>query len=189
MAAKKTRKPAKLTDIDTIDRDTQCVLSVIETPKGTRTKLAYDPERTAFVVRKVLPEGLSFPFDFGFIPSTLGDDGDPLDVLVLMDEPVGTGCIVPSRLIGVIEAMQQEKDGTKEKNARLIAVSAAGRLFSEVNRLADLPESVVTEIEHFFVFYNEEEGKVFTPTGRHGPNRAAKNLEAGRRRFRRRQKS
>jgi inorganic pyrophosphatase len=180
------RRATKLSNLASIDPETECITVVVETPKGARTKLAYDPEREVFVVKKVLPEGLSFPFDFGFIPSTLGDDGDPLDVLVLMDEPVATGAVVPSRLIGVIEATQQEKGQKPEENARLVAVSHACLLFAEVKRLADLPENVITQIEHFFVAYNEQEGKVFTPTGRHGPKRAEANFETGRRKFRRR---
>jgi inorganic pyrophosphatase len=180
------RKAAKLSNLASIDPDTECITVVVETPKGARTKVAYDPEREVFVVKKVLPEGMSFPFDFGFIPSTLGDDGDPLDVLVLMDEPVLTGTVVPSRLIGVIEGTQQEKRGKPEENARLVAVSAACLLFADVKRLSELPENVVTQIEHFFVAYNEQEGKVYTPTGRHGPKRAEANLETGRRKFRHR---
>jgi len=188
MKRKRPRRAPKLSDLATIDGESKCVTVVVETPKGARTKLAYDPEREAFVVKKVLPEGLSFPFDFGFIPSTLGDDGDPLDVLILMDEPVVTGSVVPSRLIGIIEATQQEKDGSAEENDRLVAVSEACLLFAEVKRLADLPESVVTQIEHFFVTYNKEEGKVFKPTGRHGPKRATANLDTGRRKYRRQAK-
>jgi len=95
-------------------------------------KLAYDPDRDAFVLRKILPEGMSFPFDFVFIPSTAGDDGDPLDVLVLIDAPVAPGTIVPSRLIGVIEATQTEKDGESVENDRLIAIAPAVQSPQEV---------------------------------------------------------
>ena len=82
------RKVRVLSDLDAIDEETKCVNVVIETARESRTKLAYDSGRGAFVVKMVLPQGMSFPFDFGFIPSTLGGDGDPLDVLVLMEEPV-----------------------------------------------------------------------------------------------------
>lgn len=140
------------------------------------------------MLKKILPEGMSFPFDFGFIPSTLGDDGDPLDVLVLMDEPVGTGVVVPARLIGVIDAMQTEKDGETVENARLIAVSAASLLLTDVRRLSALPPAALAQIEHFFVSYNEQEGRVFAPTGRHGPRKAMQHVEAGRRRYRRRKR-
>src|SRR5689334_13079142 len=100
-----------------------CLMVVIETPKGSPNKLAFEPRYGAFVLKGVLPAGAVFPFDFGFVPSTRADDGDPLDVLVLMDAPVSPGCVVPSRLIGAIEAEQTE-DGTKERNDRLLAVAA-----------------------------------------------------------------
>ena len=80
---------------------------VIETPKGSSNKYKYDEELETLVLSVVMPEGMSFPYDFGLIPRTLGDDGDPLDVLLLMDEPVFSGCTVPSRLIGVIEALTE----------------------------------------------------------------------------------
>jgi inorganic pyrophosphatase len=70
-----------------------------------------------------MPKGSYFPYDFGFIPSTLGDDGDPLDVLVFMDDPAPVGCVLTIRLIGAIEAKQQEKGGDWERNDRLLAVA------------------------------------------------------------------
>ena len=100
-----------------------CVMVVIETPKGSPNKLAFEPRYGTFVLKGVLPAGAVFPFDFGFVPSTRAEDGDPLDVLVLMDAPVFPGCIVPSRLVGVIEAEQTE-DGKTERNDRLLAVAA-----------------------------------------------------------------
>ena len=175
----------KLSDLQPIDTETECINVVIETPRDSRTKLAYDPDRTAFVVKKVLPQGMSFPFDFGFIPSTQGGDGDPLDVLVLMDEPVPPGTIVPSRLIGVIEAVQTEKDGTSETNDRLIAVAATHELFSDVKQLSDVPATVTDQIEHFFISYNEQAGKRFEPQGRHGKKRAENLLVQGRRAYNR----
>lgn len=181
-------RATKLSDLDPIDNTKECVNVVIETPRGSRTKLAYDPGCAAFVVKKVLPQGMSFPFDFGFIPSTSGGDGDPLDVLVLMDEPVPTGTVVPSRLIGVIEATQTEKDGEVEENHRLIAVSEACQLFGDVRKLTDLPDAIPQQIEHFFISYNEQAGKKFEPSGRSGRRRAAKILEQGRRRARRKQR-
>src|SRR5918997_1002696 len=81
---------------------------IIETPKGSRNKFDYDEDAGLFKLGGVLPSGAVFPFDFGFVPSTVGGDGDPLDVLVLMDEPAFTGCLVPARLIGVIVAEQTE---------------------------------------------------------------------------------
>src|SRR5581483_1589847 len=171
-----------------VDPDTDCVTVIIETGRRSRTKLAYDPERDAFVVKKVLPQGMSFPFDFGFIPSTRGGDGDPLDVLVLMEEPVPAGTIVPSRLIGVIEAVQTEKGGTSGKNDRLIAIASTHAIFSDVTTLSEIPDQVTAQIEQFFVNYNTQDGKRFEPKGRHGPDRAEELLAAGRRAYSRRKR-
>jgi inorganic pyrophosphatase len=174
--------------LDTHDSDDN-VIAVIETSRETRTKLAFDEESHAFVVKKVLPQGMSFPFDFGFIPSTLGDDGDPLDVLVLMDEALPTGTVVPFRLIGVIEAQQTDKDGETTENSRLIGIAVACEIFADVDKLSDLPHAVVEQIEHFFVTYNQEEGKRFKPTGRHGKKRAKELVESGMKRYSRKKRS
>src|SRR4051812_37929781 len=100
-------------ELPTYHPETHELLAVIETPKGCRTQLRFDEEWRPSPVGRALPVGMSFPFDFGFIPRTKAEDGDPLDVLVLMDEPVPTGCAVEIRLIGVIEAEQKERDGEK----------------------------------------------------------------------------
>ena len=93
--------------------------AVIETPKGSRNKFDYDPDSNLFMLGGLLPEGMMF--DFGFIPSTLADDGDPLDVMVLMDAPVHAGCLIEVRLIGIIHAKQTE-DGKRS----LIVPAAPG---------------------------------------------------------------
>jgi inorganic pyrophosphatase len=147
-----------------------CVMVVIETPKGSPNKLAFEPRYGTFVLKGVLPAGAVFPFDFGFVPSTRADDGDPLDVLVLMDAPVYPGCIVPSRLIGVIEAEQTE-DGVRERNDRLLAVAANSAAHRSIHQLSDLSQDLVAQIEHFFS-YNEMKGKRFEVKGRAGSKRA-----------------
>src|ERR687890_676572 len=152
---------------------------VIETPKGSRNKYDYDERLGLFKLGGVLPSGASFPFDFGFVPSTLGGDGDPLDVLVLMDEPAFAGCLVRVRLVGVIEAEQTERDGETTRNDRLIAVAAESRLHKGVRTLDALGDALLDEIEHFFVSYNDFKGKRFNPLGRHGPVRALKLVEEG----------
>ena len=113
---------------------------VIETPKGSHNKYKFDPDLGVFMLNGVLPEGMSFPYDFGFLPATVGEDGDPLDVLLLMDEPAFCGCLVPSRLIGVIEAEQTETDGKTERNDRLVAVPVKCRVYSDCKSLKDLNE-------------------------------------------------
>jgi inorganic pyrophosphatase len=157
---------------------------IIETPQGSRNKFDYDPELGLFKLGGVLPAGAVFPFDFGFVPSTTGGDGDPLDVLVLMDEAAFTGCLVEARLLGVIEAEQTERDGETTRNDRLVAVADASRNHKDVRSLAQLNENLLDEIEHFFVSYNEMKGKKFTPLGRFGTERARQLIEEGVRRFR-----
>jgi inorganic pyrophosphatase len=137
---------------------------VIETPKGCRNKYAYDEKWKAFKLKKILPAGAVFPFDFGFIPDTKGEDGDPLDVLVIMDEPAYPGCIIECRIIGALKAKQSEKKKMKE-NDRLIAVSIVSNSYSDVEELKDVNKNILDEIEHFFISYNEQRGKIFEPQG------------------------
>lgn len=157
---------------------------IIETPKGSRNKFNYDEEYQLFKLGGVLPAGAVFPFDFGFIPSTLGGDGDPLDVLLLMDEPAFPGCLVRSRLVAVIEAEQTERDGETMRNDRLIAVAADSHTHRQVRSLADISSNLIDEIEHFFVSYNQIKGKEFKPLGRFGPIKAAKLVAEGAQLFR-----
>src|SRR6202012_5696238 len=102
---------------------------IIEKPKGSRNKYAYDPEERIFELTRVLPAGMEFPYDFGFVPSTIGGDGDPIDVLVLMDEPAFPGCVLLVRLLGVMKAEQTEH-GKTNRNDRLIAVAETSQLFA-----------------------------------------------------------
>jgi inorganic pyrophosphatase len=152
---------------------------IIETPKGSRNKYNYDEETGLFRLGGVLPAGASFPFDFGFVPSTLGGDGDPLDVLVLMDEPAFPGCLVHVRLVGAVEAEQTERGGETTRNDRLIGVAAESRLQRHVRALGSLSPDLLEEIEHFFISYNQIKGKEFNPLGRIGPQKALGLVEDG----------
>lgn len=141
---------------------------IIETPCNNRNKFKYDPEMKLFKLSKVMPEGMHFPYDFGFVPSTKAEDGDPLDVLVLSDEPLYVGCVVECRLIGVIEA-EQEQDGQKNRNDRLIAVATQSIRYSEIHSLHDLSRNVVHQIEEFFVNYQRVRNVTVKILGREGP--------------------
>ena len=152
---------------------------VIETPKGSHNKYAYDEEYGTFRFQGVMPEGNLFPHDFGFVPSTLGEDGDPLDVLVLLDVSLPVGCLLSARPLGVIEAEQRERDGKVERNDRLLAVATKARTHAHVHRLEDLRPGLLDEIEAFFGHYNALSGRRFTPLGRGGPERARELVEAG----------
>jgi inorganic pyrophosphatase len=173
------------TYLDALGKNSHELNAIIETPKGSRNKFKFDTKLGMFKLSGVLPAGTVFPFDFGFVPSTLGGDGDPLDVLLLMDEPAFTGCLVPARLIGVIEAEQTERDGETTRNDRLIAVAADSHNHREVCSLSQISDNLVNEIEHFFVSYNEIKGKTFKPLGRAGPDRAEELVEEGIKLFKR----
>lgn len=156
---------------------------VVDTPKGSPIKFKFDLEKGCYTIAHVLPPGTVFPFDFGSIPSTSADDGDPLDVLIFLEEPSFPGCLVPVRLIGVLEA-EQTQEGKKERNDRLIGVAAESRAYKELSELKEVPKHLLREIEHFFVSYNEERGRRFKVLGRFGEARAARLVRAGERRFR-----
>jgi inorganic pyrophosphatase len=156
------------------DRKSGNLNVVIDTPKGSRNKYAFDFKINAYKLKTVLPHGMVFPFDFGSIPGTIADDGDPVDVLVLMDEPAFVGCLIEARLLGVIEAEQTEA-GKTERNDRLIAVASESHTHASLKSLEKLDSRLIREIEHFFVSYNDARGKKFKPTRRKGPA-AAKRL-------------
>jgi inorganic pyrophosphatase len=158
------------------DHETGDLNAIIDTPKGSRNKYSYREESGLFELSGVLPAGAVFPFDFGFVPQTRGGDGDPLDVLVLMDEPAFVGCVVPARLVGVITAEQTEK-GKTARNDRLIAVAVDSPAHREIRSLEDISAQRLKEIEHFFISYNEAKGKKFEPLGRFGPKRARALIE------------
>src|SRR5436190_4188877 len=116
--------------------------AIIDTPKGSRQKLAYDPDSNLFGLRALLPAGMVFPFDFGFIPSTLGEDGDPLDMLILMDAPGHVGCLIDVRIIGVIEAKQTE-DGETQRNDRLIGVALQSYEYEKLKSIRDVSATLL----------------------------------------------
>jgi inorganic pyrophosphatase len=184
--AGKTSSLADLTRLSAYASDSSQLHVIIETPKGSRNKFDYDTDHKLFKLGGVLPAGAVFPFDFGFIPSTTGGDNDPLDVLLLMDEPAFPGCLVPARLVAVIEAAQTERDGETTRNDRLIAVAEDSHTHKGIRTLADLSDNLLDEIEHFFISYNEIKGKKFNPLGRFGPVRAAGIIEEGIKKFRQR---
>jgi len=165
--------------ISPFDEESGDLNVIVDTPKGSRNKYKFDEEKGIFKLGGVLPVGAYFPFDFGYIPNTLGGDGDPLDVVVLMDEPAFCGCLIAARLIGVIEANQTERNGKTERNDRLIAVSADSRLHEDIKSINDLSEKLVDEIEHFFISYNEAKGKKFESLGRFAAQKARKIVEEG----------
>jgi len=158
------------------------VYVVIETPAGSRNKFVYDEALGLFRLHKILPMGSAFPFDFGFIPGTLAEDGDPLDLLVLGEEATFTGCAVTVRLLGVIEALQTER-GRTIRNDRLIGTPEGEKIKPEARSIDDVPGRVLDQIEHFFIAYNRYEGREFKIMKRRGPAAALELLEQARRKY------
>ena len=157
---------------------------IVETPAGSRNKFKLDEKSGAFWLHKVLPVGACFPFDFGFVPGTRAEDGDPLDVMLLSEEPTFTGCLITARLLGVIEA-EQKQARKAIRNDRLIATAETEKIRPSERSLDDVPRRILDQIEHFFVAYNRYEGREFVPLRRRGPQAAERCLEkairAGRR--------
>ena len=147
------------------------IVVTIETPKGSRNKIKYDPSSRQFKLSKVMPEGMMFPYDFGFVPVTKAEDGDPLDVLVLTDESLFPGCLVECSLIGVLKAEQKEKRHTN-RNDRLIAVANQSLLYSETKTLKDLNPRVLQQVQEFFVNYQNVRGIEVRILGHAGPQEA-----------------
>lgn len=167
------------------------LLAVIEAAQGSANKLKLDPRLGALRLHAVMPAGVVFPWDFGFLPSTRGDDGDPLDVLVLMDEAVAPGTVVSCRLLGVIEADQRDapegedddEAPARERNDRLVAVATPSHRHGHCRCLSDLPSTLVDQIERFFVFYNAQRGVEFRTLGRGDPEKARRLVDEGAARF------
>lgn len=183
--APRTARHTILSAIAPFDEKTDALRIVIETPKGSRNKYSYDPDCDCMQLSTVLPEGMVFPYDFGFIPSTLGEDGDPLDILILMEAPVVPGCVVRTRLIGGIEARQKEKGEDWVENDRLIAVATHAQTYQEAKTIDDLRPHLVEEITEFFVDYNKLRGRKFKPGEAIGPRKARERIDAGIKEFRR----
>jgi len=171
MASRSKRRAglADPTQLNAFDKDeADLVTVIIETPKGSRNKYAFDPEERIFALKKVLPAGMAFPYDFGFVPSTMGGDGDPLDVLVLMDEPAFPGCKLTCRIIGVIQGEQGNKKQT-ERNDRVVAIEDQNHSYAHVKRIDDLGKRFERELEEFFVNYHRLSGEQYRILALKGP--------------------
>ena len=162
-----------------LDRARLTCRAFIETPAGSTAKLAYDPDSGLYSLSKLLPVGLAMPLDFGFVPSTLAGDGDPLDVMVLSEATLPTGCLATVRLLGAIEVEQRERAGEarSERNDRLVARLNDSRRWGEVERLEELGDRFVTELNCFFVTYKDLRGQDYEVLAVSGPERAADLVE------------
>ncbi|MHA4896281.1 inorganic diphosphatase [Pedobacter sp. PWIIR3] len=155
------------------------VTVIIETPKGNGQKFDFDPALGCFKLNKVMPVGMIFPFDFGYIPGTVGEDGDPLDVVVISELDTFTGCAADCRVIGALKASQKERNGKQMRNDRFLLVPLVSVQYAGVNHLEDLPEGMLNQIESFFENYNEQAGKTFKVLARLGADEAFKLIGQG----------
>jgi inorganic pyrophosphatase len=170
---------AMTTLFDTVpprDPKTGLVNVIVDTPSGSPNKYKFDEALGCFKLSRVLPAGHVFPYDFGSVPRTRAEDGDALDVLVLLAAPTFPGCLVTVRLIGVITAKQTEK-GRTIRNDRLVGVPETPVNKPAVRELADLDRHCIEQIEHFFVSYNAAHGRRFQPMGRLGAKKADEMLK------------
>jgi inorganic pyrophosphatase len=164
VARKHKKSLADPTQLKPVDKGDGVLQVIIETPKGSRNKFSFDVKQKIFSLKKVLPAGMVFPYDFGFLPQTLAADGDPIDVLLLMDEPAFPGIAVRARLIGIIEG--EQLDGMKRiRNDRLVAIAEANHMYANIRKLTDLPRKFIHELEDFFVNYHNLEGKEYKLLG------------------------
>jgi inorganic pyrophosphatase len=168
-------------EIESREHDTGNVRVVIDTPAGSRNKYKFDSSAGLFRIARVLPVGMAFPHDFGSVPSTCAEDGDPLDVMVLDLAPSFPGCLVAVRLIGGLTCIQ--RDGRKRiRNDRLIGVVQTSVNRPQLKELAELDPEHLHAIEHFFVSYNQAHGREFRVTGRTGSRAANATLKRAERR-------
>ncbi|MGB8644274.1 MAG: inorganic diphosphatase [Anaerolineae bacterium] len=126
---------------------------VVEIPKGSRNKYEYDKASGAILLDRVLYSSIHYPGDYGFIPQTYYDDGDPLDILVMINEPTFSGCIIQARPIGLFRMKDKG-----EPDDKILAVPAKDPIFGDYHEIADIPQHFLSEVAHFFAVYKDLEG-------------------------------
>ncbi|MGB9471254.1 MAG: inorganic diphosphatase [Candidatus Acidiferrum sp.] len=164
------------------DDDPRIIQVIIETPKGSRNKYAFDPDHNLFQLKKLLPAGMAFPYDFGFIPSTQAEDGDATDVLVLMDEPAFPGCLLKCRFVGVIEGEAYKKN-ERLRNDRIIAIEQDNHSYAHIKHVDDLGKAFIEELEEFFVNYHKLSNSQYRILDVRGPGEARRRMKKGMRTF------
>jgi inorganic pyrophosphatase len=156
--------------------DKEHIHAVVETPRGSTCKLDFDPKLKVFALAKPLMTGLTYPYDWGFIPSTKADDGDPLDVLIIHDSQTYPGVVLRCKPVGVLEVVQKTK-GKDERNDRIFAVPDRSPLEADIADVRHLPGRAVEELEQFFRATNALQDKALDFLGWHGPARAIKMIK------------
>ncbi|MGB9838120.1 inorganic diphosphatase [Methanothermobacter sp.] len=145
----------------------EVVYAVVEIPRGSRNKYEYHKDLEAFALDRVLYSPVFYPAEYGIIPRTLYDDGDPMDIMVLIDEPTFPGCIIESRPIGLLRMI----DGG-DQDDKILAVPVDDPHYSDVKDISDIPQHILKEIAHFFQVYKNLEGKETEIIGWEGAEKA-----------------
>ena len=157
--------------------DAQSIEVMVEIPKGSRNKYEFDHARHIMRLDRRLLSATTYPADYGYVADTLSEDGDPLDALILLDEPTFPGCVVVARPVGVFW-MEDEKG----PDAKIICFVASDPLWDHVGDIDALPDAIRAEIEHFFEVYKTLEKKKVATRGFEGVEAAWKEIEASRKR-------
>jgi inorganic pyrophosphatase len=159
------------------------VYVVIETPRGSRAKIAYDPKLETFTLSKSLLAGLTYPHDWGFVPSTKGEDSDPLDIMVVHDAATFPGIVLTCRIIGILQ-IKQKSTGKTLRNDRLFAVPRQSHSEQGLRDVRDLSRAIQQELEKFFIAPDELEEKELEIIGWKGPKTAVQVIKDARNAFR-----
>jgi inorganic pyrophosphatase len=159
-------------DIPTGPSAPEVVNAVVEIPKGSRNKYEYDKDKEAFALDRVLYSPFHYPAEYGIIPQSLWDDGDPMDILVIMDQPTFPGCIIESRPIGIMRMID-----SGDSDDKVISVPVNDPRFEEVKDIGDLPEQFLNEIAHFFQDYKKLEGKTTEVLGWENAEKAFESIK------------
>ena len=169
---------AKLSEIDPGPKCPEVVRMIVEIPKNSANKYEYDTELGVFRLDRALYSPMHYPGDYGFIPGTLAEDGDPIDVLTLVESPTFSGCLMEVRPLGILDMVDSSKPDRK-----ILAVPFRDPRFEEFGDVTDIPEHSRKEIEHFFQIYKELEGKTVRTQGWLGKQEAYHHFTEARERF------
>jgi inorganic pyrophosphatase len=164
-----------LSELPTWADDTH-VHAVVETPKGSGCKLEFDPKLSAFTLAKPLIVGLTYPYDWGFIPSTRAEDGDPLDVMVMHDVATFPGVVLKCRPIGILE-VRQTRNGERERNDRVFAVPEGAGGVMDFHDVQQLPSGAKEKLERFFEATDALDDKSIEFLGWRGPGEAIRTIK------------
>ena len=170
--------PIKLSDIDPGPKCPDVVRMIVEIPKNSSNKYEFDVALGVFRLDRPLYSPMHYPGDYGFIPGTIAEDGDPMDILTLVDEPSFPGCLMevrPVAMLGMVDSQQADQ--------KVLAVPARDPRFDQMRNMADLPEHTRKEIEHFFQIYKELEKKTVKTQGWLDGDEARRHISMGRERF------